>query len=85
MTFFSAEMMMLDINSTKVVAAPIPRALPTEVVTANVGQQPNTKIKVGFSLKKPLVNIFNLLLLMIILLYFHKNIVSALHRVAVGA
>ena len=56
-TFFKREMMALDISSTKVVAKPIPRAFFTEVVTAKVGQVPNTSTRTGFSLKNPLVKI----------------------------
>lgn len=47
---------MLEHTSTIIAAAPMPRALSTEVVTASVGQVPSTSRNTGFSLIRPLVN-----------------------------
>lgn len=60
--FFNIDINILDINSTNVVATPIPKALKTEVVTAKEGQVPKTKTKVGFSLINPFVNTLILLI-----------------------
>ncbi len=60
MKSFTYEITKFDIINTKVVAKPIPIPLIAEVVVPNVGHIPNSNTKVGFSLKKPFVIIFNL-------------------------
>src|SRR5690606_3039911 len=67
-------MNMLDIKRTKVVANPIPMAFSTEVVTAKVGQVPKTSTNTGFSLKKPLVTIDNLLIMLPPHFYWIQNL-----------
>jgi ribose/xylose/arabinose/galactoside ABC-type transport system permease subunit len=59
----SDEIKTFDIIKTKVVANPIPMPLIDEVVTASVGHIPIRRTKVGFSFKRPLVNILILLIL----------------------
>ena len=56
-TLRSNEITALEPISTSVAAAPIPRPLKACVVTANVGQVPNTRRSTGFSLIKPAVRI----------------------------
>ncbi|MEF9437965.1 MAG: hypothetical protein L0922_04185, partial [Candidatus Mariimomonas ferrooxydans] len=53
---------MFDINSTKVVASPIPRPLNADVVTPSVGHSPRSNTKTAFSLKKPLLKLFHWLI-----------------------
>ena len=42
---------------TKVVASPIPAPLVAEVVSASVGQVPNSRTSTGFSFQIPLQNV----------------------------
>src|SRR5699024_883058 len=51
----SIAMMTLDSTSTKVKAAPMPKAFETEVVSARVEQVPSTRRRTGFALMIPLV------------------------------
>jgi hypothetical protein len=64
--FLSIEINVLEQINTKVVAIPIPMPLMAEVVTANEGQSPNTKIKTGFSLMIPLVMRFSLFIIFLL-------------------
>jgi len=54
------EITRLERIKTKVVAIPMPRALIAELETARRGQSPIIKTKTGFSLRNPLVKLFNL-------------------------
>src|SRR5699024_11988432 len=56
----SIAMMTLDSTSTKVKAAPMPKAFETEVVSARVEQVPSTRRRTGFSLMIPLVRMLTL-------------------------
>jgi hypothetical protein len=49
------EITTLEPTRTNVVAMPIPRPFSDDEVVASVGHVPNTNIRIGFSLKKPLV------------------------------
>jgi hypothetical protein len=61
MRFLRREITTLEHKSTNVVAKPIDIPLIAEVVVASVGHMPSTKTMVGFSLRKPLVNVDNAL------------------------
>ena len=65
---FSSEITKFDMMRTKVVAKPIDMPLMALVVVAKVGQQPNSNTKMGFSLMRPLVKVFRLLLIVRFLL-----------------
>ena len=62
MKFFNNEITKLDIIKTKVVAKPIDMPLMALVVVASVGQHPNNRTSIGFSLISPLVKVFQLLI-----------------------
>ena len=68
MKFLSKEITKFDMMRTKVVAKPIDMPLMALVVVAKVGQQPNSSTKIGFSLMRPLVKVFKLLLIVHFLL-----------------
>ena len=55
MRFLTREMAELERISTNSVASPMPRPLPAEVVTPNVGHMPRSITKVGFSRIMPRV------------------------------
>jgi len=60
MKFLKIEIRRFDETRTKVVAIPIPNPSFIELPVASTGHKPIRRIRTGFSLSKPFVNIFKL-------------------------
>ena len=61
-TFFNADMTMLEQINTNMVASPILIPFIAEEVVPSVGHIPNSNTNVGFSVMIPFINIFRLLI-----------------------
>src|SRR5699024_11876032 len=79
MIFRRAEMTMLEHTSTKVAARPMPMPLEAMVDVDRVGQVPRTSTNTGFSFRKPVVNTFSLLLLLISTHRLSRNLIVGLN------